>query len=599
MSINSSLIRAVCSLIAGSAMSGLVLADVEAGVAESRDAEENAFLQACTPSVLQAAAEAGGTGIAVGNIANWMTGAELENGARYFPSTEQMPAHCQVSGKYVTNPETGKTANFVATFPRDWNGKYLQYGCFGTCGFIALNDATSPVVDIIAQGRPGDSLRKGYASFGTDAGHEGRESAAWAVEEDGGVDQDAIDDFLYRATAVLAEEGRAFTEAFYEQVEGNSRPVQRAYFTGCSGGGRDALVAASYFSEQFDGIIAGSPAGDFGGLAFHSAAIEKAIGRSDSAAVSSEQVALINSLVDQQCDGLDGVVDGLIQNPAACNFVPERDLPRCDAENVDRLCFTAEQLETVSVFISAVTDENGVLVQPGYSISNLMMSGLEDRIKDVIKVFAFNNAPAFDLQAVIELQEQEGPGGTFYRAVVPSEVVATVRSALQKGIGTDPQKLSNLVDTGGKLMIWHDLSDQLLTPYTSINLYKRLAESHGGYDALKEQVRLFGLPGTVHCSGGMGGVGPNSFDALSALENWVENDVAPDALVATYYPGTPIGGKNFSAPPGRTMPLCAFPARAHYQGHGLVEDAENWRCDVATDAMLETGESGRRAGVME
>jgi feruloyl esterase len=152
--------------------------------------------QACRTEVVQAIANDLSGGVAVARIGN---GPDVPGGTRYVPATDRLPAYCQVSGSFVTNPQTGKTANFLATFPANWNGKYLQYGCFGTCGSVLLNDAASPLVTIINQGLPGDALRKGYASFGTDEGHVGNHATDWVTTGDRTSDQDALDDYLFRA----------------------------------------------------------------------------------------------------------------------------------------------------------------------------------------------------------------------------------------------------------------------------------------------------------------------------------------------------------------------------------------------------------------
>ena len=165
--------------------------------------------------------------------------------------------------------------------------------------------------------------------------------------------------------------GKAFTTAFYTQATAPPQKLVRSYFIGCSGGGRDALVAASFFPEEFDGIISGSPYADLGRAAFQLAGDTLVELRSDDADAPPELLSKVDPIVKAKCDRLDGVKDGLIQNPAACNFRPERDLPRCDATTPASACFTKAQIETISTLVSAVTDEHGNVVQPGYSISEL------------------------------------------------------------------------------------------------------------------------------------------------------------------------------------------------------------------------------------
>jgi feruloyl esterase len=215
-----------------------------------------------------------------------------------------------------------------------------------------------------------------------------------------------------------------------------------------------------------------------------------------------------------------------------------------------------------------------------------------------IKVFAHDNDPSFSTRSILTFRDG-GPGRiTDFRTVVPKTEVARAMAAGRLGIGHFPENYKKLIGQNRKLLIWHNLSDEKLTPYMSVNLYKQLAARHGGYEKLQDDVRLFGIPGTAHCSGGGLGVGPGSFDALSAMENWVEKGKGPDGLLATLYQPT-FYGVDFSKPLRRTMPLCKFPEMAKYKGSGDVRDAANWFCPSGDRSMLKMGESGRRAGVIE
>jgi feruloyl esterase len=549
-------------------------------------------------------------------------GPKLPGGTKFVAETKEVPAYCQVSGSIVTNLKTGKTANFLATFPAAWNGKYLQMGCSGHCGQFAVSDPTKPISTITLQGYPGEPIVKGYASFATDEGHEGFAGGTWAIKGPGKVDEDAIEDLYYRADRVLARLGKEFTVAFYADATKRPRKISRAYFSGCSGGGRDAFVAASYFPEEFDGIIAGS-AYNAVGAPFQMAGVPAAALRSEGAYVPAELIRQLDPIVKAQCDKLDGVEDGLIQNPAACDFRPERDLPRCDGNLPAGQCFTQAQIETISTVLTAVTDEDGNVVQPGYSVSEIQPATFLTPKRPVdlaavdpwpnsdtgaldggywpladafIKVLVHKNDPNFFTRSLLTFKSG-GPGKvTDYRIVVPKVEVARVKDQARMAIGHFPENAAKLIEKNRKFLIWHNLSDQVLTPYMSINYYKQLSKIHGGYAKLQKNVRLFGIPGSGHCS--MMGVGPDNFDALTAMENWVEKGRAPDALLAKLYePNSPNvdPGKT----PLRSMPLCKFPEMARYSGKGEVNDAANWSCPQNDTSMLKVGESGRRAGVIE
>ncbi len=575
----------------------------------------------CRADAVQSVAAALGAGVTVKPIRN---GPNFPGGVKFTAAAGDVPAFCQVSGSFVTNPTTGKTANFMATFPANWNGKFLQLGCSGHCGQFAVSDPANPMtITVTNQGMPWDGIKKGYAQFATDEGHEGFSGGNWAIKGPGQVDEDAITDFFYRADKVLAQVGKRFTTAFYDRVRGEKQTIARSYFNGCSGGGRDAFVAASYFPEEYDGIIGGSAYNPMG-TSFQFAGVPIAQLRSEGAVVPANLLQQIAPLVTAQCDGLDGVKDGLIQNPAACNFVAERDLPKCDGSNAGQ-CFTPEQAETVSTLLTAVTDEDGKVVQPGLSVSDLQAmsfitpkrpadlsardpfpgsdngdvngAGYWPLADAYLKLFVHKNDPAFFTRDIIRFQ-RGGPGKVSrYRIVVPKAEVALLRQRTAMGIGHFPRNFDRFIRQDRKFLMWHNLSDNVLTPYMSINFYKELARMHGGYGKLQRNVRLFGLPGTGHCS--MSGEGPNTFDALTAMENWVEKGIAPDALPAVQYSVNALGLKDFTKPQGRGMPLCKFPEMARYKGVGDVRNAANWECRPGDRRMLQIGESGRQAGVID
>jgi len=568
---------------------GWVPQSLAAAPTQSSDADLQAL---CQPEALQAmAAKIPGSKVAVQESA---IDPKFPGGTRYVAATDKLPAYCQVTGTFVTNPKTGKTAEFLATLPAHWNGKYLQIGCSGHCGNFAVSNAATAFVTVTTQGQPGDMIRKGYASFATDEGHAGMSASGWEV------DDDAVTDFYYRAHKVLSGVGKRFTTLFYGHLNGKRPRIARSYFTGCSGGGRDAYVAASYFPEEFDGIIAGS-AYNLIGIGLHGVAAAVARNRSPAGAIPDAQLALIDPIVKAQCDALDGVKDGLIQNPAACDFRPDRDLPRCAGETSDGKCFTTAQIETLSVALSALTDEKGIVVQPGFTVSEIlppslgMLAGLGNASMKLM----VHKDPNFPLDSLYTFGSG-GPGPvTAYHASMPRAEVDKALAAARMGIGHFPENWGKLIKLNRKMLIWHDFSDEKLTPYTAINHYRALAKLHGGYAKLQDNVRLFMLPGTSHCGGGAQPVGPNNFDALSAMEDWVEKGIAPDALPARLYAPTVTGGVQFDKPLKRTMPLCKFPEMARYSGQGDVDDAVNWSCPPDDTSLLKIGESGRQAGVVE
>jgi len=610
----------VAAILGSTALAGVLAVSGGAASGEAARGAATApadFAQMCSVDAVKAVAAALPTAkVAPGRIAN-QPGPFLPGGVQFTPAKVGMPAYCQVTGSYVTNAAAGRTANFLATFPENWNGKYLQIGCAGHCGTFAVSNPAMFTITITNQGKPGDIIRKGYAAFATDQGHTSMAGGSWAVEGPGKVNAEAIEDFYIRASRVLTRVGKEFTRAFYAtRTQGKAR-IARSYFSGCSGGGRDALVAASNFPEEFDGIIAGSPYNLMGTSMFVAGASLATL-RAPDAFVPPKLAALVGETVTRQCDAIDGVRDGLIQNPAACNFLPERDLPLCEPGKSGDACFTRAQIETVGTTLTALTDEFGKVVQPGYSVSDYAIpfpappadpaaadpwgenpaAVLWPLGNASIKVFTHKNDPGFFTRSIYSFRDG-GPGGIDgFRLVVPRAEVDRIMAAGRRGTGHYPENFAPLIKRNGKLLIWHNLSDEKLTPFMSFELYKALAARFGGYGKLQRNVRMFGLPGTAHCSGGGQPVGPGSFDPLTAMENWVEKGIAPNALTATLYQPTPIA-MDYAKPLGRTMPLCMFPQMARYKGAGAVNDGASWECRADDRRMLQLGESGRRAGLSQ
>ena len=580
------------------------------------------FSQLCQPEAIQSLASTLSTKVAVKEIPN---GPRLPGGTKFVAATDNLPAYCQVTGSYMTNPQTGKTANFIATLPINWNGKYLQLGCSGSCGVLLMNNAASPPITVTAQGYPGQLIEKGYASFGNDLGHIATGPAlsmAWASKGPGKIDEEGLTDFNYRADQVMARMGKDFTRAFYAQATRAKATITKSYFEGCSQGGREALVAAARFPGEFDGIIAGAPASDFADIPFQMGGATVATLRSADANLTPQLMDLVGKTVTKQCDALDGVTDGLIQNPAACNFKPERDLPRCDGSNAGQ-CFSKAQAESVSSLLSAATDAEGRVVQPGFTVSepspafaplkrpadlaSLQPWSADDSASGywgigdgVISTLIHRNDPAFRLRPIFSYETGGHGRIQGFHTVVPRSEVELARAMLRSG-SPGASDMGQLLSSRTKLLMYLNLSDQVLSPYMNINFYKRLAALHGGYPKLQSKARLFTLPGTAHC--GMSGVGPTNFDAIGALEAWVERGSAPDALLARQldpkFNNVIMGKVDWSKPALRTMPLCKFPEMARYKGTGDIKDAANWACRAGDTAMLRVGESGRQGGVID
>jgi feruloyl esterase len=532
------------------------------------------------------------------------------------------PEFCYVTGTVVTDQATGKTANFIAALPvkSRWNGKFMFQGCGGNCGAASFQVPAA--------------LLKGYPIFATDDGHAGNSRAgpivqifdtSWAVESPGKRNEGAVDDFFYRAVHMVVNAGKELVRGYY-----SAKNLSHAYFLGCSDGGREGMVEIARYPTDFDGVLVGDPYFDIGGETLSALVQIQVQLRSRDAALSLEQLRQIDRLVYSKCDATDGVTDGLIQNPARCEFNPAQDLPRCTKNEAPVNCFTENQVRSLQAMLSAITDTNGNVVYPGAPVSDLSESlevwagfkaapdslgGPEPWATDPLKqpvgwYFADQTAryliyadqADFNLLRTPGITFQEGGLGGFH-AIVPKATLDVVKARSAAGEGDIPSATAEFFRQKRKLIIYHGLSDQDITPFRTIQFYRALARAHGGYKALQKEARLFLVPGMAHCAGG---AGPNSFgqpivntapssadnDIVAALEGWVERDRAPNSILAVKYKD-----KDPAAGISRSMPLCPFPAMAQYGGRGDVNDAANWRCPPDDQRLLDTGRSGRAAGV--
>jgi feruloyl esterase len=489
--------------------------------------------------------------------------------ATEVPASPPNPAYCDVRGSVDTE---GNSAGFRIQLPATWNSKLLFYGVGGTGGSV-LAPSANPVD--MAQ-----SLIKGYATAVTDTGHQGSNAdVSFALLAPGVPNTPAIVDFAYRAAHEVTVAAKQLLRDFYAVG-----PVERSYFDGCSNGGRMALIAAMHYPDDYDGIIAGDPSTDQRQrLALLKGA--KAFFDPPSARLPATMLPIIDADLYASCDAVDGVQDGLIQNPGLCAFDPQTLV--CEGGNAAN-CLTQDQADGLENYLRPLTDEQGRVLVPGFSVTDLSGGPAN------VELYALGPNPPVDPTGPEPWGD--GPaargwalGDTYlkywvYRdptfntqtfpmsveGVVDDEALALYDERTQITSADDPAALSAFVDKGGKAIIYHGFSDHAISPFLVIRVYQTFADYYGGYKALQEHVRLFMVPGMQHCGSGPG---PNSFDTLTALERWVEHGVAPDSIIATHYVNN-----NPSLGTDRTMPLCQFPKEAHYRGTGDVNEAANWTC---------------------
>ncbi len=517
------------------------------------------------------------------------------------PAAPPNPAYCFVAGVLQTTGEGAPdgAAQFNLQLPATWNGKFLCWGVGGLAGSTYADFAANPV-DFY------ESLAKGYATAITDTGHQaGATDAAWALDSTGQPDQAKITDYYHRATHQVTLAAKALVSAYY----GGS--IRYAYFDGCSNGGRQAMVEATRYPQDYDGIVAGAPFFDVRSV-LAGTKFQKVQLASPEAYIPASLLPVIDQAVYDSCDAADGVADGLIQNPARCSFDATSLVCKAGASSN---CLSPAQANTLNAYIGALRDEYGRLIYTGASITDLHTGDVHSGGMDAWSTgfvpptspganepwggTGFSPAPVA-WQFVDHIQKylvERNAGYDLHNfdvsvsGVVHSGALALFDARTEAADGDRPRELTPFLEGGRKLLMFHGFSDPALPPFRTIKYYEDLARGQReGFRGLQEHVRLFMVPGMQHC---VGGPGPNSFDTLGALEAWAESGVAPDSLEATHYVGNdPTLGVD------RTMPLCKFPEQAQYSGSGDVHSAANWHC-TANDRLLEIGANGRQAGLGE
>lgn len=438
---------------------------------------------------------------------------------------EGLSAFCRVVA--ISRPAEGSEIGIEVWLPdTGWNGKLQTVGNGGWAGSIGHSTMAGALTD-------------GYAVAATDTGHQGG-TPDFLFEH-----PDKLIDFSHRAvheTAVLAKQVIA---AFYE------RPHERAYFTGCSTGGRQALTAAQRYPEDFDGIVAGAAAyypSHIHGTQVWIGAISN---RSEEARLTGDQFSLLNEASIAACDTIDGVADGVIENPQQCDFDPAT--LACPAAG-GTACLNPEQVETARLAYRGPTDGNGASVFSGLTRGSESgwntLSGTQPLsiARETYEILVYGDDPDWD-----------------WRSFDPVNDIDTAVERIGPLMNSADPDISEFVGHGGKLILYHGWNDSGIPPGGTIRYYDAVSDSLGA-ELADDNVRLFMVPGMGHCAGG---TGTDRFDLIATLDNWIDTDEAPERVEAARI----VGGETV-----RTRPLCAWPAAADYDGNGSTDEAENFSC---------------------
>ena len=477
-----------------------------------------------------------------------ITATETISGPSFTPPGERgnatlkdLPAFCRVAA-------TSKPAvRFEVWLPvSGWNGKFQGVGNGANAGTISY--------DAMAL-----ALRRGYAVASTDTGHattNGRD-AQWALGR-----PDLVADFGYRGLHLTTEHGKAIVRSFYGQ------PATRSYYVGCSTGGRQGLMEAQRFPGDYDGLIAGAPAANWthfqaGGHLWAVLALNK----DPESYVPAGKLPLIENAVNAACDAADGVADGVLNDPRQCRF-DARTLA-CAAGQDPSSCLSPKQAAAVNDIWNGPHNSKGEQIYPPYmrgaeaaggwatyTTGKGPLSGSHwEQSENTLKYMVFEN-PKWD-----------------FRTFDYDRDIPFADGKLADTMNAFNPDLSALRKRGGKLLLYHGWNDPSISPQNTVNYYESAVatwrqQEKAGAQATPDFIRLFMVPGMLHCSGGPGA---DKFDALAALERWVERSETPEVLPASHVTNGVVT---------RSRPLCAYPKVAVYSGNGSTERAENFTCQA-------------------
>jgi len=463
-----------------------------------------------------------------------------------------LPAFCRV--QLSARPSADSDIRIEVWLPAaDWNGRFRGVGNGGFAGQIAYRGLAS-------------ALGQGYATAATNTGHSASFiDASWALGH-----PEKVADFGHRGVHEMARAAKAAVQAFYGKGPAHS------YFASCSNGGRQALMEAQRFPEDFDGLLVGAPANAWTRL-LTSAVFDAQVTAGDAASyIPSSKLPAIARAVEAACDARDGVRDGILGDPRSCRFDPSTLLcTQGDAPS----CLTASQAKALASLYAGARDAKGRAIFPGF------LPGAEEG-EGGWSAWITGSAPGKSLlfgfgTGFFANMVYEKPDWSYRTASLDSALAAAALKTGRELDAVDPD-LRRFEARGGKLILYHGWNDPAISALNSIDYYESVVRAMGG-DRASAFLRLYMLPGVQHCGDGPG---PSSFDPKAtdprrdwflALRSWVESGSAPGAIVATKYEDDPGGAPG----PGRvrmTRPLCPYPGVAAYRGQGNTNDAASFEC---------------------
>jgi feruloyl esterase len=452
---------------------------------------------------------------------------------------KNLPAFCRVTA--TLKPSADSDIKIEVWLPvSGWNGKLQSVGNGGWAGVISYPALASAVA-------------AGYASASTDTGHVGG-SGSFALGH-----PEKLTDYNYRSVHEMTDAAKAMISSFYGYIP------RRAYWNGCSTGGRQGLMEAQRYPEDYDAIIAGAPANYMTHLHLGEVWMAQAVHQDETSYIPPAKYSLIHDAVLQACDALDGVKDGVIEDPTRCHFDPK--VLECKGADGPS-CLSSAQVEAARKIYAGPSNPRTKAqifpgLQPGSELGWGEMGGPQPLSIpiDTFKYVVFKD-----------------PGWDYQKLNFDSDVALADKN---EGMNAINPNLKEFFGHEGKLMMYHGWSDQRISPLNTINYYKSVQAAMGGAANTSNSLRLFMVPGMMHCRGGDG---PNTFDAVSLLDQWLEAGKAPDQMIASHSTAGKVD---------RTRPLCPYPQVATYKGSGSTDDAANFVCKADSTARAGSSSAGR------
>jgi feruloyl esterase len=443
---------------------------------------------------------------------------------------------CQVRASISPTPVS--TVKMEIWLPAQWNNKMLGLGGAGTSGGMVTAALTFP--------KP---VGEGYVTLATDAGHDNTDQPTWALE------RERIVDYGDRANYLGAQVAKALIARYY------GAPAKRAYFQGCSNGGRDALMLAQRHPDVYDGIIAGAPANDFVSLLTGFTAYRDAIEKLPPGSLT-PKLGFLHEAVLSRCDALDSAKDGLISNPRGCAFDPAE--LGCKSGQDAKTCLAPAEVKTVRLLYQGARTSDGTLVHPGLPVGS-------EYLWD--KWWTQPNSTGGDFaEKLFGYFVYDNPQWRMAQFNLDKDWPAAMRELSGMLDATNPD-LRLFVRGGGKLLMYSGWDDQAVSPDSTINYFTAAQSKLGA--AAADSARLFMMPGMGHC---FDGKGFTTADFLGEMDRWIETRKPPESIVAEKPVNTLLAIAGVPAEPLMTRPVCAWPKAARYDGKGPLNEASSFTC---------------------